>query len=473
MKKRRAFCLFLAAAVCLGLMILPAKAADADQSVQSGSHSPAALSPLSDSGKLTETSKATIIYELNSDTLIYAWNPDERLYPSSMVKLMTALIAVEKGNLDDRIVVNKKSFAQIPPGSVSAGLKTGEELTLRDLLYCMMVQSANDAACSIAEYISGTQEYFVEEMNRRASELGCTSTHYTNVHGLHDPEMYTTARDICRLLDYALDIPFFEELFSTKTYTVPATSVHEERVLHTSNYMMDKEVVKKYFDPRVTGGKTGATDDSGRCLAATSEGNGMKILTIVMGATPEYEEDGLSLKSFGSFEETGKLLDYVYENYEYRQVFQAGQVVSQLPVEGGTNAVALSSQRGAATVLPKDIDETKLTWIQGSPGVLTAPVRKGEKLTYIQLWYGAKCLAQIDLVAANGVGKDVPETAAPTQPGEDPTEEKPSSPARILVIAAVAAVAVAVLIPTVYVAVSRASARKKRRRRRENRRRNR
>lgn len=473
MKKYKALCLFLALVFAVGLLAVPVKAAEVDQSIQSGSHTPGAVNPLSESGKLTDTSKATIIYELNSDTLIYTWNPDEQMYPSSMAKLMTALIAIEKGNPDDKIVVNKRAFSQIPPGSVSAGLKNGEELTLRDLLYCMMVQSANDAACTIAEYISGTQEFFVEEMNQRARELGCTGTNYTNVHGLHDPMMVTTARDICKLLDYALDIPFFVELFSAKSYTVPATAVNDAREIHTSNYMMDTAVTKKYYDSRVTGGKTGATDDSGRCLAATSEGNGMRILTIVLGATPVYEPDGLSLKSFGSFEETTQLLDYVYESYEYRQVLLPGQVIGQLSVEGGSNAVALESREGAATVLPKDIDETKLTWVQNNTGILTAPIQKGEKLSDIQLWYGAKCLAQIDLLAANPVSKNDPEQSNPVLPTPNPQEEGKRNFLPLVLAIAGGILGAAVLGFAAFVVVRRVAVRNRRRRRRENRRRSR
>lgn len=473
MKKSGAFCLFLSIVLCLGLLSFPAGAEETDQSVLSGSHGAAASSPLSDAGKLTETAKATIVYELNSDTMIYAWNPDAVMYPSSMTKLMTALIAIEQGNPDDKVAINKKAFSQIPPGSVSAGLKTGEELTLRDLLYCMMVQSANDAACAIAEHISGNQDLFVGAMNDRAKELGCTNTHYTNVHGLHDPEMVTTARDICRLLDYALEIPFFVELFTTKTYTVPATQLSDERVLHTSNYMMDTQVVKKYFDSRVTGGKTGATEDSGRCLAATSEGGGMRLLTIVLGAKPEYEVDGISLKSFGSFEETTQLLDYVFENFEYRQVFQPGQIVAQLPVEGGTNHVALECRSGAATVLPKDLDESLLSWNREDPGILTAPIAKGEKITNIRLWYGAKCLAQIDLMAANGVSDNSAAETLPTEPETDPGEQ-PGSGMGKLILLILAGVGVLVVLAVVTVLVSRrVSVIRRRRRRRQNRRRSR
>lgn len=404
MKKIRTICLILCCVLLLTPMRVSAQGQRVDQSVENGCHSVDAKMQLSEEGKLTETAKAVMVYELGSDTMIYAWNPDERIYPSSMVKLMTALIALEKGQLTDRVVVTKRALSHVAIGSVSAGLVAGEELSLEDLLYCMMAPSANDAATVIAEHIGGSQDGFVKLMNQRAKELGCLSTNYTNAHGLHDSEMYTTARDICRLMDAALENPEFKKMFCAESYTVPATNKSEAREIYTSNYMMSDHTIKKYFDPRVTGGKTGATDEAGRCLVATSEGKGMELLTIVMGAQPTYEADGLALKSFGSFEETKVLLDHVLEKYEYRQIFYEGQTVSQHAVEGGTNHVATKPEQTASTVLPADMDVNKLNWIYGdSVGTLLAPIEKGQVISVIQVWYGSKCLAQTNLVAANAV----------------------------------------------------------------------
>jgi D-alanyl-D-alanine carboxypeptidase (penicillin-binding protein 5/6) len=246
-------------------------------------------------------------------------------------------------------------------GSVSAGLVAGEELTLKDLLYCLMTASANDAATVIAEHIGGSQAGFIKMMNERAKELGCKDTNYTNVHGLHEEETYTTARDICRILDFALDNPEFKAMFTAESYTVPATNKHEERIIYTSNYMMSRQTVKKYYDERVTGGKTGSTSQAGRCLAATSKGKGMELLTIVMGAEATYEADGLAVRTFGSFEDTKALLDYVLENFEYRQILFEGQILSQHPVEGGENSVFTKPVETASTVLPVDLDASKLT----------------------------------------------------------------------------------------------------------------
>lgn len=420
MKKFRVFCLLLACLLAVGSLTVPVKADSVDQSVINGCHSVNAAQQLCPEEKLAETSKAVMVYELTSDTMIYTWNPDMQIYPASMVKLMTALIALENGNLSDKVVVTKRALSYVEIGSVSAGLVAGEEVTLEDLLYCMMAASANDAATVIAEHIAGNQTSFIKMMNQRAQELGCTGTNYTNVHGLHDENTYTTARDICRILDYALDIPEFKALFTAESYVVPATNKSEERHIFTSNYMMSTETVKKHYDQRVTGGKTGATDEAGRCLAATAEGNGMELLTIVMGAEATYEDDGLAVITFGSFEETSLLLDYVLGKFTCRQVFYEGQTISQYPVENGTNSVVTQPSGAAYTVLPVDVDAGNLTWIYGDAvGTLTAPVEKGQKISTVQVWYGAKCLAQADLVAVNSV----PVWKAPVIP-ENPGEQE-------------------------------------------------
>ena len=410
MKKTGKFCLFLCVLLllcCIAPGVQATQNTVADQSITSGTHSVDAAVALSDEGKLLKTAKTVILYERNSDTMIYTHNPDQRIYPSSMVKLMTTLVALEKGNLSDRVTVTKTALSHLAIQYVSAGLKPGEELTLEDLLYCVMTQSANDACLVVAEHIGGSQEGFLLMMNEMAEKLGCLDTHYSNVHGLHDKQTYTTGRDICRILDYALDIPAFKAMFCAPTYTVPATNMSQERVLHTTNHMISRETIKKYFDERVTGGKTGYTEAAGRCLAVTAEGEGMELLAIVMGAKHTYEADGVSLATFGSFEEMDELLDHTFENYTYRQIFYDGQVVAQFPVIGGANHVVVQPTRPAAAVLPKDLNDEELIWSYDQDvGAIHAPVADGQPISALQIWYGSKCIAQTDLVAIHGVAQE-------------------------------------------------------------------
>ncbi len=468
MRKSAIICLLLCLTLLTQLFVLPVSAAD--MSVSGGSHSINAAIPLSESKKLLKTSKAVILYELNSDTMVYSWNPDEKIYPASMVKLMTAIVALEYGTLTDTVVVTKSALNVIAgKGSVVVDLVAGEELTLEALLYCMMVPSANDAACVIAEHIAGSQEAFVALMNQKAQELGCTGTNYTNVHGLHDKEMVTTARDICRILEYGLENETFEAMFTAKTYTVPATDMSDERLIETSNYMMSTDYTSKFYDERVTGGKTGSTDKAGRCLAITAEANGMKLLGLVMGAKPTYAEEGIVLQTHGNFEEMKVLLDYACDGFEYRQIFYANQALKQYPVSGGANDIVTQPVAELSTVLPIGVDETKLKWIYGDAiSGLKAPVEKGQVVSDVQVWYENICLAQTDLVAANRV--DTFQQPAPSDSVND--SDGDSSTVWLIIGIVLGAVALAVAALFVLRAVSAAKMRRRRQRRRRDRRRN-
>lgn len=422
MKKFRIICLLLCLLTVLQLPV--AGANPVDESVSGGSHSVDAARPLMSNEKLLETSKAVFLFERNSDTLVYAYNADQVIDPAGMPKLMTALITVEEGNLSDIVTVTKKAIDSIGIGTVVAGLVKGEELTLEQLLYLMMVKSANDAAAVIAEHIAGNQQDFVDMMNRRAQEMGCKDTVFTNATGLPDEASGTTARDLCRILDIALENDTFRALFTAKEYTVPATNKSEPREVTTSNLMM-LENRKNYYDSRVTGGKTGATKD-GRCLTFTAEGSGMELIGIVMGAVPTYEVENIVIKTYGSFEESKVLLDHALSQFEYRQIFYPQQAVSQHPVVDGSTDVILSPDREMSAVLPVDLDPQQLSWVYGSvSNHIQAPVKAGDVLSTLQVWYQDTCVAQTDLVAMYDVA--VKSAAVENEQNQPPANEENGS----------------------------------------------
>lgn len=415
MKKVRNICLYLMVMILFTAFTTPVRA-NPDTSVSAGCHSVDALVPLDGMDPLLDSAKSVILYERNSETMIYAYYPDEHVDPSSMAKLMTALLAVEKLDLQDTATVSRSALDHVGIGvvSVKPRFSRGEVLTIESLLHCMMAASDSDSAAVLAEHIAGSQEAFVTMMNQRAAELGCTNTKFTNAHGLYDENAYSTARDICRILDAALDNEVFYKIFTAKSYIVPATNKAGEREVLTTNWMMSKDYTTRYFDTRVTGGKTGTDGNGGRCLAVTAEDNGMQMLAIVMGAQPVYnEEDPNILDSFGSFEEMKVLLDRASENFEFRQVFYKNQTFSYHPVSGGTNYVVTTPATEASAVLPIGVGSDQLRWVYGTaPDSLTAPVAQGEKISYLEVWYGNLCIAQTELLAMNAVDVYV----APSEP---------------------------------------------------------
>lgn len=473
MKKVRVICLFMSLVLFLSVLS-GAVFAQPDASVGSGCHSVDAQKALDGSAKMLDTAKAVVLYERNSDTMIYTYEPDKQVDPSSMAKLMTALIAIENLDLNATATVSRSALNDVGIGvvSVKPRFSPGEEVSVEALLYCMIAASDSDSAAVLAEMVSGSQAAFVEKMNQRAAEMGCTGTHFTNAHGLYDENAYSTARDICRIIDIALENETFVKIFNADTYTVPATNKADVRQVLTTNWMMSNDYTKRYFDERVTGGKTGTDGANGRCLAVTAEDGGMQLLAVVMGAEAVYNElDPNILEAFGSFEEMKALLDYACGKFEYRQVFHKNQTFSQYPVVNGTNNLVTTPASEAYAILPIELTPEQLRWVYPeSVGTISAPVKSGQKVTFVEVWYGDLCIAQSDLLAMNSVDVYVP------QPEPDmPASLHEDSAGKLIVVIALILVGIVVLgfailfaIRTVRIVAMRA----KRRRRRMSRRRN-
>lgn len=407
MKKFRRISLILMAVMMTASLLLPAWAVEDSQSapqIHNGCVSLDAQKPLGGSEQMLDTAKSALLYGLDSGTLIYAWNPDLPVDPSGMNKLMTALVALENTNPDDVVIVSRTALNSVAIGSVSAGLKAGEEITMRDLLYCMMVGSANDAAAVIAEYVGYSQEEFVTMMNDRARELGCENTVFLNPTGLTQEGQYSTARDLAKITEEALKNELFAQMFCAEKYTVPATNKVAERKIVTTNYLMSKETVKNQFDNRVTGGKTGALTTTDRSLIATAEYEGKRFLSVVMSAKGTVTADGLSVKTFGSFEETRVLLDFGFRQYSLMQVLQSGQVLEQFAVNGGENAVACGTAADLKATLPAQANGAEVTYQCAlNEGQLKAPISKGQVLGSVTVWYKETCVGRTDLVALHDV----------------------------------------------------------------------
>lgn len=404
MKKQRLFCLIMVLSAVLTLT-LPA-AAEPVQAASSGCYGLNAPLALAGSDALLPSANAVILYELNSSTMVYAYKPDDRINPSSMVKIMAALLALEMGDLDDSVTVKRSTLDSVPIGSVSAGLLRGEILTVRDLVYCCLVGSANDATAVLAEHIAGSQAAFVEKMNTRARELGCTDTLFSNVNGLNDDIQYSTARDLAIITSAALENETFSDAFSAQSYTVPATNLSEARTIHTTNYMMSDQVVRNYYDERVTGGKTAAATQTKRSLICTAQLGTARYLCVVMNANSVMSEDKISVESFGSFYETGLLLDFAQQGYQLRKLLDHTQVYSQLTVSDGENDLTVAPGEDVYAVLPLEYDPALLDFSASyDMSVLTAPVSAGAVAGRLRVTFQGVELTSCDLTAMFAVAR--------------------------------------------------------------------
>ncbi len=370
-----------------------------DSSVASGSHSLNAAVPLWGTGKLLETAGSAMLYEIGSKTMLYAWNPDLQIYPAALVKIMTCLLALENGNLSDQLTVTSTAMATLPKGVYL--LEIGEKWTLEQLLYCLMVGGYNDAAVVIAEYVAGSQQAFINMMNRRAKEIGCTNTNFTNTTGLHDSEQLSTARDLVKILDEALRNEEFFRFFSETSYSIPKTEYAESRYMETTNYMMTLTVTAEYYDSRVTGGRTGVTESRDRCLVVTAESKGLHYIAIVMEAKATSNEDGDIIR-FGSYEEVKELLNLGFDGYERKQILSDSQILTQYPVLDGQNSVSVGPSNSCYSVLPADTLSTDLSYRYDNSNIaLSAPVKAGQPINNVQVWYGNVCIAQSPVITKN------------------------------------------------------------------------
>jgi D-alanyl-D-alanine carboxypeptidase (penicillin-binding protein 5/6) len=226
-----------------------------------------------------KNASAALIMDLESGQVVYSYNADIRLAPASTTKIMTAIIALEQGSLDDRVLITE-SHAQ--EGSIM-GLLTGDVATLEDLLWGLLLPSGNDAAMAIAEHVGGgSVEDFVAKMNQKAEELGLSNTHFVNPHGHDALGHYSSASDLAIMARYALRKPLFAQMVATERRTVTTDKVY---YLYNTNQLlrMPAEV------PGVDGVKTGFTDDAGDCLVASVSRGGRRVLVIVLGSESRVE----------------------------------------------------------------------------------------------------------------------------------------------------------------------------------------
>ena len=348
---------------------------------------------------LLKTCDAAFLYELNSDTLLYAYNPDMQMFPGSLTKIMTCLILAEKGNMDDQITVTQAALDAVPWNAYGMDLVVGEIVTMEQLMYAIMVESANDAVTVAALHVTSTVDAFVEEMNRRAEELGCTGTHFDNPYGLHSEGNYTTARDMAKITREAVKIPVFWDCYSTSYYEMPATNLSEPRYFRTSNYMIYSTVMFNYYDPSIQGGKVGATYMDTWNAVISAEKRNTKYIVVTLGGDITINEETGATLVFGNLEDARGLLDFAYEDYKNAETVCAGQAVAQYPVVNGANDVALGAKEGVLSLLPANMTSAEIRReVHVDESLLKAPLEEGVTVGTLECWYRNFCVGTTELV---------------------------------------------------------------------------
>ena len=264
------------------------------------------------------------LVNLDTGTVVYEKNADKRREPASTTKIMTYIVVYE--NVEDpdntTVTISEKIRDELlGTGSSLSGIEVGDVLTVKQLLYCMMIPSGNDAALALADFVGGGDvQKFVDMMNEKAAELGCTNTHFMNPHGLHDDEHYTTARDLAIITQYAMMLPDFMDITDTtniyyKPYGGP--DAEEKRLLVTTNRLIHKNLDPQYYYQYAQGIKTGSHDQAGYCLVSTATKNGMSYLCVALGA-PSVDESGNRISEHGECTDSMNLYEWAFGNLGFR-----------------------------------------------------------------------------------------------------------------------------------------------------------
>ena len=352
--------------------------------------------------------KAALLMDYESGRMLYGLNERDTEYPASITKVMTALLtleAVDQGvlTLDQQVAAPSLVNDMDPTGS-SADIKEGEVLTVEQLLYCMMLVSANEAACILAETVAGSQDAFVALMNQRAQELGCTGTHFVNPNGLHDPNHYSTAWDIYLFTREAMKNETFMKICGTASYVVPATNMSEERELYTTNSLISNWRIMGYQYDGADGIKTGSTSDAGHCLISSAQEGELHFVSVVMGAE-RIEENGVG--NLLNFSETSHLFDYGFKNFAYRTILEDKEIIQEVPVSlSKTDYVTVHPANNVESLFPRDLDPAELDRVISLPETVEAPVTAGDKLGTMELRDGDTVYAAVDLLASSDVTAD-------------------------------------------------------------------
>lgn len=325
------------------------------------------------------SARSAVLYQPEIDKFVVSKNAEERLPMASTTKIMTALIALESSNFDESVEIDDSAIGV--EGS-SAYLRRGDVLTMEELLYALLLQSANDAAVAIACHIGGDVEGFADMMNEKAKKLGLLDTHFTNPHGLDSDEHYTTARDLAIIASEALKNPDFKRIVSTykKTFST------EERI---RTYVNHNKLLRMYDG--CIGIKTGFTKKSGRCLVGAAEKDGLTFISVTLDAPSDWSDHR-------------KMLDFGFEKYEKLCISESFDHVYKIPiVDGEKNELTVANTSGAEIIHLRDggeIDE-QIKLVRYA----IAPLERGDILGEIIYIENGKEVARVPLVATESIRK--------------------------------------------------------------------
>lgn len=354
-------------------------------------------------------SYAYYMISLDNGSEIFSKNEEKQIQPAAFNKLLAAIVAVESwGNLDETVTVSEKSLALYPReyGIRTALIKAGDTYTKRQLIDCLIIYSANDAASIIAYELAGSKDAFVQKMQELATKIGCKNTKVVDMFGFDAQGQYTTAKDVSLLVQYGLNYPAFAEAFSAKSVTMPATGESTERVYQGSNKMANTAIAD-YYHASVTGGKQTSTDESGESIAVISDMDGYSYLTVVMKGKL-YDVDKDSVDENTCMTDAKALLNWVYSNIRFKVVASPGEVSYCVDITSGkgTDSLKLTPEKEISALVPLKVSSSSVLIVpieETVPKKVSAPVKAGDVICQAKVMYANEEIATINLVAFEDV----------------------------------------------------------------------
>jgi len=346
-----------------------------------------AQSPALDAG-------AYILIDLKSGEVLCEKDSQKTLYPASTTKIMTAILALEKGDLNQEMTASQSAIDDIGVDGSNIGIIPGEKIKLENLLQALLISSANETANIIAEHLCESRDEFVSLMNQRAKELGATNTHFVNTCGLHDPMHYTTASDMEKIARHAMSIPKFREIVSTSTYQMPVTNKHPKwPILSNTNKLMITDTNDLY---EINGIKTGFTGPAGyNLISSATDSSGMELVSVVMSVKNENASENVKLYS-------KELLDYGFNNFKRVNLAEKDKTYRNIKVENAldTYGLDLITSDSLTCILPKAEALRNIKEIPHISENVSAPINEGDIIGYVEYFKDDIPIGKINLLAA-------------------------------------------------------------------------
>ena len=343
-------------------------------------------------------SKNIILYNLNDDSVLYEKNSEDVVSIASTTKIMTAIVALENiDNLDKKVVLTYEDFVGLTEANASqAGFLIGEEVTYKDLLCGLLLPSGADAAQALSRLIAGSVDSYVELMNNKAIELGLSSTHFSNTTGLDDEEHYSSARDVSKMLKYAIKNNDFLDIIKMDYYT---TSNNKHRFKNTILKMQDLYDIHDM--DYLIGGKTGTTGDAGLCLATIAEKDGVSYMLITLGA-PYSREVPYNLVDHKN------VYEYYMNNYSYQNVLDTKDIIVTLKGEYlKEDSISFNASKVIDLYLENGFKKSELEYKYDGVNIITHEMKKGDRLGVVRIIYNGKELASDEIILDQDVQFDL------------------------------------------------------------------